>query len=33
MARDLRGVFGWSRPYRAGVRASTIGDHLYFHSA
>ena len=59
-AHDLRGVFGWSRPYRAGVlpetiagqlraaglavpegadgwragvRASTIGDHLYFHSA
>jgi methylase of polypeptide subunit release factors len=63
-ARDLRGVFGWSRPYRdgvlpaalagqleaaglalpadpddvdggrrAGVRASTIGDRLYFHSA
>ena len=32
-ARDLRGVFGWSRPYRAGVCASTIGDHLYFHSA
>ncbi|MCS0612737.1 class I SAM-dependent methyltransferase [Massilia kyonggiensis] len=59
-ARDLRGVLGWSRPYRAGVlpepvdgqlraaglavpegadgwrvgmRASTIGDHLYFHSA
>jgi hypothetical protein len=59
-AHDLRGVFGWSRPYRAGVlpdaidnqlraaglavpaegdgwraevRASTIGDRLYFHSA
>ncbi|SDF43403.1 Methyltransferase small domain-containing protein [Massilia sp. PDC64] len=59
-ARDLRGVFGWSRPYHAGVlpdaieaqlraaglavpegadgwranvRASTVGDHLYFHSA
>ncbi|MCS0633591.1 class I SAM-dependent methyltransferase [Telluria mixta] len=59
-AHDLRGVFGWSRPYRTGVlpetidgqlraaglavpegpdgwradvRASTIGDHLYFHSA
>jgi hypothetical protein len=70
-AHDLRGVFGWSRPFRAGVlpdaldgplraaglaapvdadgndcadgqapagwrslvRASTIGDHLYFHSA
>jgi hypothetical protein len=59
-AHDLRGVFGWSRPFRAGVlpdaidgqlraaglaapadadgwralvRASTIGDRLYFHSA
>lgn len=59
-ARDLRGVFGWSRPFapgvvpdgilalmrRAGVvrdiedgllcarvRASTIGERLYFHSA
>jgi hypothetical protein len=59
-AHDLRGVFGWSRPYRAdvlpdaidaqlraaglavpaepdgwraNVRASTIGDRLYFHSA
>jgi methylase of polypeptide subunit release factors len=58
-ARDLRGVLGWSRPYRAGVlpaevesclreaglvepdgegeralvRASTIADRLYFHSA
>jgi methylase of polypeptide subunit release factors len=62
-ARDLRGVFGWSRPYRDGVlpaevdtqlaaaglreevkqdsdtgwracvRASTIGQRLYFHSA
>jgi methylase of polypeptide subunit release factors len=70
-AHDLRGVFGWSRPYRTGVlpdeidvqlraaglaapvdadgndaadasaaagwrarvRAATIGDHLYFHSA
>jgi methylase of polypeptide subunit release factors len=62
-ARDLRGVFGWSRPWRdgvlpaeidalladaglreevrqdsdtgwrAGVRASTIGQRLYFHSA
>ncbi len=59
-AHDLRGVFGWSRPWRAGVlpdtiaghlraaglavaegadgwragvRASTIGDRLYFHSA
>jgi len=59
MAADLRGVFGWSRPFdadvlppgmldlmrRAGVvrergqqlcasvRASTIGERLYFHSA
>ena len=58
-ARDLRGVLGWSRPFKAGVlpaeverclreaglvepdgegeralvRASTIGEHLYFHSA
>ena len=58
-ARDLRGVFGWSRPFgedtlpdeivalmrRAGVvreakngllatvRASTVGERLYFHSA
>ena len=58
-AADLRGVFGWSRPFRedtlaadilalmrqagvvaerkgglgATVRASTIGDRLYFHSA
>jgi methylase of polypeptide subunit release factors len=58
-AHDLRGVLGWSRPFRAGalppavdgalreaglveaagdgeralVRASTIGEHLYFHSA
>lgn len=59
-ARDLRGVFGWSRPFReatiaagfvdlmrragvlaeddegklrATVRASTIGNRLYFHSA
>jgi methylase of polypeptide subunit release factors len=62
-ARDLRGVLGWSRPFRDGVlpadiaalldeagliedcdvegtpgrralvRASTIGDRLYFHSA
>lgn len=62
-ARDLRGVLGWSRPYRDGVlpaaieallvetglvaacsvdgvagrralvRASTIGDRVYFHSA
>ena len=58
-AADLRGVFGWSRPFRAGlldpgmlaamraagvvaeqgellrstVRASTIGDLLFFHSA
>jgi len=58
-ARDLRGVFGWSRPFaedvvpgeilalmrragvlrerggqlRATVRASTIGERLYFHSA
>jgi methylase of polypeptide subunit release factors len=59
-AHDLRGVFGWSRPYRAGVlpdaidgqlraaglavaveadgwragvRASTVDDRLYFHSA
>jgi methylase of polypeptide subunit release factors len=61
-AQDLRGVFGWSRPFRAGVlapdiehlarragvlvpcangeagsrvlvRASTIGEQLYFHSA
>jgi SAM-dependent methyltransferase len=60
-ARDLRGVFGWSRPFgdgvlpdevasaldaaglagpagdgglrRARVRASSIGDRLYFHSA
>jgi len=58
-ARDLRGVFGWSRPFqsdtlpvdivtlmrsagvlveredglRAAVRASTIGNRLYFHSA
>jgi len=59
-AHDLRGVFGWSRPFapgvlppdvarlladgglassepdgarRARVRASTIGAHLYFHSA
>jgi len=62
-ARDLRGVLGWSRPWRegvlpaevdaslleaglreevkqdsetgwrAGVRASTIGERLYFHSA
>jgi len=58
-AQDLRGVFGWSRPFRDGVlsteivslmrragvvaerdgqlcsrvRASTIGTHLYFHSA
>lgn len=60
-ARDLRGVLGWSRPFRAGVlppdvdgalreaglitpapdgdgeralvRASTIADRLYFHSA
>ncbi|MDB5747131.1 MAG: SAM-dependent methyltransferase [Massilia sp.] len=58
-ASDLRGVFGWSRPFRedavpkeilalmwgagvlkerngglcATVRASTIGERLYFHSA
>ena len=58
-AGDLRGVFGWSRPFREGaipddivelmrragvveernggwcasVRASTIGERLYFHSA
>jgi methylase of polypeptide subunit release factors len=58
-ASDVRGVLGWSRPFRAGalppdvetplreagllardgdghralVRASSIGDHLYFHSA
>ena len=59
-AHDLRGVLGWSRPFRDGVlpaeiealldeagllapcrgggrralvRASTIGDRLYFHSA
>jgi methylase of polypeptide subunit release factors len=59
-ARDLRGVFGWSRPFaadalpapitalvdaadlaepaedglrRSRVRASSIGDRLYFHSA
>ena len=65
-ARDLRGVFGWSRPFRAGVlpddiegqlraaglaedwqgrdepdepawrslvRASSVGERLYFHSA
>ncbi|MFC5480955.1 methyltransferase [Massilia suwonensis] len=58
-ARDLRGVFGWSRPFReetvakeilalmrragvlaekdgalcATVRASSIGERLYFHSA
>lgn len=58
-AQDLRGVFGWSRPFReetlpadilalmrragvlaekdgalcAGVRASSIGSRLYFHSA
>jgi SAM-dependent methyltransferase len=58
-AIDLNGVFGWSRPFRAGVvsmqifelmqqagivvacqdgwrstlRASTLNDHLYFHSA
>ena len=59
-AQDLRGVLGWSRPFREGVlppdiealldeagllkecrgggrramvRASTIGDRLYFHSA
>ena len=58
-AADLRGVFGWSRPFRedvlppgilelmqragvvrergdhlcATVRASTIGERLYFHSA
>lgn len=59
-AHDLRGVLGWSRPFREGVlppdiealleeagllkdcrgggrralvRASTIGDRLYFHSA
>ena len=58
-ARDLRGVLGWSRPFRPGVlpaeverclreaglvepdgegeralvRASSIGAHLYFHSA
>ena len=58
-ARDLRGVFGWSRPFRpdtlpagivtlmrsagvlaeredglrAAVRASSIGNRLYFHSA
>jgi methylase of polypeptide subunit release factors len=58
-ARDLRGVLGWSRPFKAGVlpaeverrlreaslvepdgegeralvRASSIGEHLYFHSA
>jgi methylase of polypeptide subunit release factors len=58
-ARDLRGVLGWSRPFKPGVlpaeverclrdaglvepdgegeralvRASSIGEHLYFHSA
>jgi hypothetical protein len=58
-ARDLRGVFGWSRPFReeilpagmlslmrsagvlaekdgalcAGVRVSSLGERLYFHSA
>ncbi len=58
-AHDLRGVFGWSRPFRAealpaeivtlmrsagvlvedgdtlrsAVRASTIGERVYFHSA
>lgn len=58
-ARDLRGVFGWSRPFRedalpadivalmrsagvlvedgerlrSAVRASSIGERLYFHSA
>jgi methylase of polypeptide subunit release factors len=58
-ARDLRGVLGWSRPFKAGVlpaeverclreaglvepdgegeralvRASSIGEHVYFHSA
>ena len=59
MATDLRGVFGWSRPFRPDVlpgyifalmqesgvaiaceegwrsmvRASTLNNHLYFHSA
>lgn len=59
LARDLRGVFGWSRPFREGaidpaivnlmrragvlddtgpalrslVRASTLGERCYFHSA